>query len=351
MRRFLLLLANEFKLARTAIPIHVIAMIEPVIMYALLTVILVHPTFDVHVTYPTNKTGHALVAAMQEIGSPIGLPYIRPVLVDSDEPRDMRQVITVEEQDGRAIAVQRYNLIDSNLVKNYRNRLTVSALRLWDKELGSRAVTVVERPTLPRDIPYNVYFGMAMLPLTAFLAAAMIGGVLTAQEFELHTMLEYRLATTPLGLVLVARLTRLVLSGLIASGLLLLAVGWLNDYWSTGIGWIGLALLPLTIIAGCLGIIAGLLLRRTLPAFLVGLVTSFVTWILGSAFKPAVGFGGWYEFASRFTPNTYTVELLFPYFYGIEIGSTLVSALTLSLAAIGMIALTAFVYRQQFVAQ
>ncbi len=351
MRRFLLLILNEFKLARTAIPIHIVAMIEPVVMYVLLTVILVHPTFDVHVTRPTTEIGQALIAAMREIGSPIGLPYIHPVLVNITEPRDVRQVITIEEQNGRATAVQRYNLIDNNLVKNYRNRLTAAALRLWDMELGNRAVTIVERPTLPRDIPYNVYFGMAMLPLTAFLAAVTIGSVLTAQEFELHTILEYRLATAPLEWVLAARLTRLVLSALIAAGALLLAIGQINNYWPTAIGLVGLILLPVAIIAGCLGIIAGLLLRRTLPAFLVGLVSSFVAWILGDAFKPAVGFGGWYEIVSRFTPNTYAVELLLPRFYGIEIHATPVAALVLSLAAVGMITLTTLVYRRRFAAQ
>lgn len=351
MRRLFLLLINEFKLTRTAIPIHAVAILEPVVMYALMTVILVHPTIDIHVTHPTTETGQALVAAMQKIGSPIGLPYINPVVVDFTEPINVRQVITIQEQNGETTATQHFNLIDNNLVKNYRNRLTASALRLWNDELGDRAVTVVEHPTMPVDIPYNIYFGMAMLPLTAFLAAALIGSVLTAQEFELHTMLEYRLATTPLGLVLTARLLRLVLSSMIACGALFITIGWINHYWPSGIGWVGLALLPVAIIAGCTGIIAGLHFRHTLPAFVVGLVATFLSWILGDAFKPAANIGGWYEFFSRFTPNTYTVELLFPFFYGIEISSIPVTLLMLCLATIGMIALTVYVYLHRFAAQ
>ena len=73
-------------------------------------------------------------------------------------------------------AFQRYGYIDSNLVKNLRNRLTAALLVLWNQQLGNRAVLVNEHPWLPQDVPYTVYFGMAMIPLAAYLAAAMIGG-------------------------------------------------------------------------------------------------------------------------------------------------------------------------------
>jgi len=59
MHRFLALLAHEFKLARTTLPIHAVAILEPVVLYALLTVILVHPTLDIHVTRPTDDIGRA----------------------------------------------------------------------------------------------------------------------------------------------------------------------------------------------------------------------------------------------------------------------------------------------------
>ncbi|MCA9904357.1 MAG: hypothetical protein KC547_10905, partial [Anaerolineae bacterium] len=325
--------------------------LEPAVMYALMTVILVHPTLDMQVTRPTTDAGQALVAAMQAVGSPNGLPYIQPLLVDTTEPRDARQVITVETTAGTATAVQRYNLIDNNLVKNYRNRLTAAALRLWNAALGDRAVTVVEHTTHPRDISYNVYFGMAMLPMTAFLAAILLGGVLTAQEYEFHTMLEYRLAPTRPELVLAARLTRLALSSLLAAGLVLLLIGQINGYWPDSLWQIGLVLLPVALIGGSLGIIFGLLIRHTLPVLLVGLITSFVGWIIGVAFKPAATVGGLYEFASRLTINTYAVDLLFPHFYGAEINSLSTAWLVLIFVLIGMLVLAAFIYRWRVAAQ
>jgi hypothetical protein len=345
MKRFQLLLRNEAKLFRTAIPVHLVAILQPTVMYLLMTVILVHPTFDMNVDRPSSDLGADLVVALEQVGSPIGLPYVHPVLVDWDGGPVTRQVVAVEERAGMPTAVQHFGLIDSNLVKNFRNRLTAAALRLWNTELGARAVTVEQHAWLPRDVSYNVYFGMALLPMTTFLAAAVIGAALTAQEFEFRTVVEYRLAPAPLGLILGARLARLALSALLSAAVLCLTVGLTNDAWPGELWLVGLILLPLAVMAGCLGIVAGLMLRKSIPAFLVALVATFVGWILGSSFGLAAGFGAGYERISRLTPFTHAVELLFPRYYGATVGSPGVSALVLVFMAGGMVILTAFVYR------
>ena len=347
MKRFLLLLANEFRLARTAIPIHLVVIFQPTVMFLLMSTILVHPTFDMNVTRPHDDQGQALVAAMTEVGSPIGKAYIRPILVDTSDARAMRQVVSVEDVDGIPTAVQRYGFVDSNVVKNFRNRLTAAGLLVWNDDLGDGAVTVVEHPWLPRDMPFALYFGMALLPMTVALSASVLGGILSAQEFEFCTILEYRLAPTPVALILGARLLRLLLSGLLAAGWLLVAVALVTGVWPSSVFLVGLILLPVGIIAGSLGIIAGLLLQKTIPAFLVGLVTSFVAWILGSAFGLAAGFSRAYELISHLTPNTYAVDLLFPTYFGMTIGNPLISALVLVVMSVVMVLLAMLVYRRQ----
>lgn len=345
MARFYRLLIGELKLFRTAIPIHVVVVLQPTVMYLLMATILVHPTFDMYVTRPQTEEGAALVDAMSEVGSPIGEPYIHPILLEPGARDWNRQLITVENQNGVPVAVQRYGLIDSNLVKNFRNRLTAAGLRLWAAEMEGRAVTIEEVPWLPRDMPYTLYFGMSMLPMTAFLAASVIGAILTAQEFEFQTIVEYQLAPAPAVLILAARLTRLVLTAWIAAGLLLVAIGLRTDTWPDTVRDVGLILLPVAVIAGGVGILAGLLLRRTIPAFLIGLISSFVGWLLGSAFGLGAGFGAGYEIVSRLMPNTHAVELLFPRYFGTPVGRPLVSVLTLVVLGGAMLILTSLVYR------
>jgi hypothetical protein len=361
MTRFRLLLANEFKLSRTAIPIHLVVLLQPTVMYLLMSVILVHPTFDMYVTQPDSQEGRALVAAMGQVGSPIGVPYIHPIVLGASpaewaagtrgEGSGSRQVITVESRDGVPTAVQRYGLIDSNIVKNLRNRLTAAALRLWNSKLGHRAVTVEEHPWLPRDSPYMVYFGMAMLPMTAFLAASVLGAVLTAQEFEQRTILEYRLAPTPVSFILGARLMRLLITACLAAGVLLVAVGVRTGAWPDSLWRVTLILLPVALIAGGIGIVAGLVLRKTIPAFLVGLVGSFVGWLLGSAFGLAPGFSRGYEMVSQLAPNTHAVELLFPCYYGMSIGTPLLSVLILVFFSGTLVLLTSLIYRWRVTGQ
>lgn len=345
MARFRLLVLSEFKLFRTAIPMHMVAIFQPTIMYLLMTVILVHPTFDMEVDRPTTQEGWALVSAMEHVGSPIGDPYIHPILVSWEGGPVSRQIVVVEGRRDPPAAIQYYGLIDSNLVKNFRNRLTAAGLRMWNSELGDRAVNIEEHPWLPRDVPYKVYFGMALLPLSAFVAAAFIGAILAAQEFELQTILEYRLSPVAVGLILGARLTRLVLLALVAVAILILVIGLFTGFWPDPFWLAVLILLPVAVIAGCIGVLAGLLFRRSIPAFLVGLVSGFAGWVLGSGFGLAAGFGGPYERVSRLTPFTHATELLFPLYFGASIERPLVSALFLASLSVALLLLTVLVYR------
>jgi hypothetical protein len=310
-----------------------------------MSVILVHPTFEMYVAQPTTERSRDLIEAMRHVRSPIGLPYIDPVLVPFDGGPVARQVVVVEERDGYPTAVQHFGLVDSNLVKNYRNRLTAAGLRLWNEALGAQAVSVEEHAWLPSDMPYTVYFGMALLPMAVFVAASFLGAVLMAQEFEYQTILEYRLAPLSPAWILGARLVRLLLSALVATTILTIALGLRSGVWPDFPWRVLLILLPVGIIAGCLGTLAGLLLRRTIPAFLAGLVASFAGWVMGSGFGLAAGFGGWYERLSALTPFTHAVELLFPCFFGTVVGRPLGSTAYLVLVSGAMLGLTMAAYR------
>jgi hypothetical protein len=314
MRRFLLILLNEFKMFRTALIIHVIAVIQPTIMYALMSVIMVVPTFDMYVVHPETALGNDLISAMERVRSPIGPDYINPLVISTADPRH-RQVIEIIEESRVPTVVQRYGYIDSNLVKNLRNRLTAAALVLWNQRLGSQAISIEEYPWLPIDLPYTVYFGMAMIPLAAYLAAAMIGGYLMAGEFENNTILEYRLSPISPLLLLSAKITRLLLTGILAATILYTTLGAITGLWASSPLAVIVIILPLTLIASCIGLLAGLLLRSSLPSFLVALSTAFGFWLLGSGFGIAAGFSPAFESVSRLIPNTPVIEMLFPYFY------------------------------------
>ncbi len=350
LHRFLLCLVSEFKLFRSSLPIHLVALVQPSLMYGLMALILVTPTFDMTLQRTFSAQGQALVEAMEQTGSPVGDPYINPQLVDEFDHGASAQLIVVEPQSGVPTATQRFALVDSNQVKNYRNRLTAAALKLWNEKLGDHAVIIQEHPLLPRDVPYRVYFGMALLPLAAFLAASLIGAVLTAQDSEQGTVLEFRLSPAPLGLMVGCRIVRLVLTGLAAATVLVATMGIMTGYWPRHPLSATLILASIAAIGGSLGVSAALVLRRTLPAFVTALGSSLATWILGGAFGLPAGFSTLYAKISRLSPNTYAVELLFPNYYALRVTSPLRSAALLAFGAIGAVILTTILFRRLIVA-
>ncbi len=341
------MLRFELRLVRTSVPLHLVAVAQPAIMFLLMGLVFLTPTFDLEVNPPTTAEGHALVEAMQQIGTP-DMPYIRTELVSGQGP-GTRQRISVETRDGVPTAVHRFAAIDANLVKNMRNRLTASALLMWDEELGGRAVRVVEHPYLTADMPFVVYVGMAMLPLTAFLSAALVGAFSTATEFERRTILEYRLSPAPWPLALAARVVRLVLTALFSVGLLLVAVGVITGRWPapSALPTVLVVLSLVGLFGGCLGIWAGLAFRSTIPAFVVALVGSLVSWVLGGAFGLPGAFGGAYEFFSRFSPDTYAVQLLFGAYYDRVLGSSWQAAGVLVLQCLLMLAVLSVAWRSR----
>ena len=351
MRRFGLLLLNEFRLSRTALAVHLVALFQPTVMFLLMAVILVHPTFDMQIVPSETTLGRQFLAAMETVGTPTGVRYINPILLDEFSESGGAQVVVFEDEGRQMTAVQHFNLIDSNMVKNFRNRLTAVALVLWNRELGERAIVVEERPWLPQEIPYIVFYGMAMLPMTTFLAAVMIGGYTTAQEFEIGVVREYRLSPVAAGPILAARLVRLVLLGLMGAAVLLLAIGLKTTVWPQSAWKVFLILVPIAIVGGCVGLIAGLRIQKSLPAFVIGLTSAFASWILGGAFGLTAGFGPAYQLVSRLMPNTYAVELLFRQFYGRGIGSGGTAVAALLLFSLILLMLVWFTYRQQIMAQ
>lgn len=348
MRRLLLLLANEVKLTRTALPIHLIAVFQPALMFSLMAYVLVSPTFEMTVQRPEMPEGRALLQMMERVGSPIGEDYIEPVVIDW-QPSEVipgGQIVVVDLVDGEPAATQYFGLIDSNMVKNYRNRLTSAALLLWEGRLGSAAVDIRQRPLLPRDFSYRIYFGMAMLPLAAFIGGAFVGAFLTAQEFEFKTIEEYRLAPAPWPLVVAARLLRLCLTGLASAAVLAFVIFLFDRAMPASIGMACLLLIGMSLLGACVGTCTALALRSTLPAFVIGLTSAFFTWIMGGAFGLPAGFGGEYEAVSRWMPNTYAVQALYRLYYPVDQAIWQRDVIVLGLYAGLAVVVVMLVYRQ-----
>jgi hypothetical protein len=345
MKRFWILFVNEFKLTRTAVPSHIVAIIQPTILYLFMGAILGSPFMAMNLRQPDTPIGEALQVALQEEGSPIGDRYVNLNLVEQSQPGNLRQVIVVEEENGTATAVQRYGLIDANHVKNLRNRLTSAALSLWSAELGDQAVTIQEHPWLPKDNPHKFYFGMGLLPMAMFLATIMLGSVLTSQDFEFGTIQEERLAPSNIALPVLTRITRVTLYAYLSVILLLLVSGSMTGFWPASVWPVFAALLPVGIIGGGFGIVLGLIFRSSVTVYVLSMALSMALWLFGNSFG-LTNFGGLYAFFTQLSPNSYAVELIFPQFFGRKISLPhMPPELALTIGVVGMISAALLTYR------
>jgi hypothetical protein len=123
----------------------------------------------------------------------------------------------------------------------------------------------------------------------------------------------------------------------------------LSGHWPRDPGWLVLlaALAPMALIGGCVGVTAGLVVRRAIPAFLVALIASFGGWFLGCAFGLRGSFGAAYEALSALTPNTWAVELIFPVYYGRDVGSPPLSAALLALFVVVLLAVVSLAWARR----
>lgn len=349
MKRFWYIFLHEVRLLKSTWIIHLVVLFQPLIMFSLMSLILVHPTFTMYLADTGQTEQEKLITAMQAVGSPIGAPYINIVLLPPQEELTTQQIVSVQEYDAQTVILQQFNLIDSNLVKNFRNRITAAGMYLWHQELGYQPVKIIQKPLLPQDLPYTLYFGMALLPMSAYLAAALIGGLLTALDFEFNTVVEYRLMPISAGWVLFIRLIRLMLSSWLAVLLLLIGVGLITGIWPDQILLIPLIITPVCLIGACVGIMAGLFLQKTLPSFIIGLGTALAFWLLGGAFGLPASFGGTYEAISRWIPHTYSIELLFRPFFNYPAGDLGTAWLRLGLFVFVFIIAAAVVFRKKVI--
>ena len=108
-----------------------------------------------------------------------------------------------------------------------------------------------------------------------------------------------------------------------------------------------ISLIPIGITAAGLGILAGLVFKRTIPSFVISLALSFTLWILGSAFGLAQGFGGLYARLILLTINTHTVYLIFKQYFGFNAVPVMDSTIILIIIAASTTLITSAIYQKR----
>lgn len=210
-----------------------------------------------------------------------------------------------------------FNDVNTNMTKNYRNRVT-GAIYAWSAEpLGGAHVNVQEYPIYPQDIAWSTALGVAVFGLGVLFSGLLNGLLSMTQEWENGTMLWLRLAPGRTALVIAAKLVGCLLKSTVAA-LVLMGALWLFTGALPARPLVLAATLALGYLsAAAVGLAVGFISRNTLTSLLTALVTAVICWVGGGGLGPMFAFGSTAVTLSRFNPATHIIDLVrWSYFGG-----------------------------------
>jgi hypothetical protein len=275
-----------------------------------------------------TPAARAFVAALRDTHHSFDL---RPMDVETARRRlrAARLVAIVEIPPGFDAGVRAGRTVPVNLTIDNVNldltedvrRAVPAAAALFAQRSGlpEVRVTAALHDVLPHDTGYVAYLGVSAIALAACIAGGVLGGTVTAREWEVGAA--HLLRASPHG-------PRAVLAGrLAAAGLVALAASAVTGL----VVWLGyrvplahpveaLAALVVTVTAAtALGGVLGAVLRRVLPVapLLVGLTLPF--YLDSGALEPQRFDGPWLFATAHLAPTYYGVGLLEHAFHGLAV--------------------------------
>lgn len=303
-------------------------------------------------TQPEQSQSRFLQSAAN-FRAPDGTPYVEleNAQLDSTAARDTgqarhvdRYIVTAEPQvDASGISGTVTHVVtdvNSNMTKNYANRLTGATVNYLHEHLDAGTVEVVERTRYQADIPWDISFAVNTVVFGAMLAGLLFGLLSMTSEWENSTTKLLALCPKPAALIaggkIIAAFIKSVLAlAVLASVIALMFPLKMDHPWNLVSA---AALLSVTFTG--LGLILGLVVRSTMTAFLASLVISLSLWVAGGGFGDLSYFGSVTQTIGALNPATYGLNATrYAYFGGLlqPISLPLLTAGAIIVAAITVI--------------
>lgn len=197
------------------------------------------------------------------------------------------------------------------------------------------------RNVLPRDTGYVQYLGVSAVALAACIAGAVLGGTVTAREWELGTARLAQLAPSGAAVAFAGRLAAATVVGSLASSVTALIVWFGYGVRPQQPLQVWLVLVCTVFACTMLGGLVGARLRRVLPVapLLVGTLLPF--YLDSGALEPQRFDGPWLFALAHLAPTYYAVGALEYAYQGLVVTPEPRWLLLLALVAMGLAALAA----------
>ncbi len=302
-----------------------------------------------------TPSARAFVAALRDTHNSFDL---RPMDVDTArrQLRQARLVAIIEIPPGFDAGVRAGRTVPVNLTVDNVNldlsedvrRAVPAAAAIFAERAGlpEVRVTAALHNVLPRDTGYVEYLGVSAIALAACVAGGVLGGTVTAREWEVGAARLLHVSPHGHGRVLAGRLAAASLVATAASAVTALVVWFGYGVRPAHPVEAAAALVATVAAATALGGVLGAALRRVLPVapLLVGVTLPF--YLDSGALEPQRFDGPWLFALAHVAPTYYGVGLMEHAFHGLAVtpepgwllAGALVAITTLAVAALGRVA-------------
>ena len=317
------IIGKELTSIKENVPFNLATVISP-LLFLFAFAVMVSGGITIPVETQPAPSESAFLQATASYHAPDKTPYLELETAPAEGAIDGRSADryivedepSVDGQGATGTVVHLVNDVNSNMTKNYANRLTGALVDYVDANRDAGTVEVIEQTRYEEDIPWDESFAVSTLVFGAMLAGLLFGQLSMTSEWENATAKLLVLSPRPAVSIVVGKVAAAFLKALVAGAVLVGVVALMYGRELADIPWLIAALCLMYVVFASIGLVLGIAVKSTMTAFLVSLVTSLCLWVAGGGFGDLSYFGQAAQAVGAVNPATYALDAVRNAYFG-----------------------------------
>lgn len=307
MKRLLFIIKTEILTTRSSLPFHIIALLSPILFF-----IVFAGQLDNDISFPIsfNATDTPFYESIDDYRSPAGTPYYE--IGKEQNPISITELKQIEVIDEKFSGVlnQKIESIDKNITKNYRNRLTGAVSKYFSIKFPEKAIQITETPIYEKDPSWSSFFAASILIFGILLSGLLFGALSYTREWETNSIDLFKLSPINPIYILSGKFLGALIKSIITVVLYIIFITLkLKILIFSSPEIVGITLLVYST-AIIIGMLIGLMFKKTLVAFITALISSILLWALGGGFGARTGMASFIQTIININPVSKYMNLV-----------------------------------------
>lgn len=323
MKRIWLVMKKELISVKGALPFNLVTIIIP-LLFMFMFAVLLNQGISSPVLVSPGSADSQFIKHIYNYATPYGIPYFQPTALDKEIQQTgyVNEIEVIQEpqminNQVQGEIVQHFADINTNVTKNYQNRLTGAVTSYLKNFMNNQWIGVEEYPQFNQDISWALSYSLNAIVFGMMLTGLLFGSLSFTQEAENDIFKFFILSPMNPIWIITGKICSGIIKGLISTGIftiiLAVSMGKLPDNWGIFI----LIVILAYILILSLGLIIGMLASSTLTAFFLSLVIALTLWMAGGGFGSMALFSELIQKFALINPATHILNIVrYSYFGG-----------------------------------